>query len=345
MKIAIAGMGYVGLSQAVLLAQHNSVCVVDVAAEKVDMLNRGISPIQDSYLDAYLNKPHLRLRATLDPEDGYSGAEYVVIAVPTDFNPRENAFDTAMVESVIRQVLRYAPEAVMVIKSTVPVGFTQSMQSKYPAGHILVSPEFLREGKALYDNLYPSRIIVGTDLADPVLTEQAHAFARLLQEGAEKKNVELLVTGCGEAETIKLFANTYLALRIGFFNELDTFAELRGLDTGSIIHGICQDPRIGQYYNNPSFGYGGYCLPTAGQLPGDAPDADRGRRVLQRLPQKLHRPADLPSGGDAGLPGEQPTGGGDLSSDHEVRIRQLPVQRDLRCDGAAAPGGCPDAAV
>lgn len=261
MKIAIAGMGYVGLSQAVLLAQHNSVCVVDVAAEKVDMLNRGISPIQDSYLDAYLNKPHLRLRATLDPEDGYSGAEYVVIAVPTDFNPRENAFDTAMVESVIRQVLRYAPEAVMVIKSTVPVGFTQSMQSKYPAGHILVSPEFLREGKALYDNLYPSRIIVGTDLADPVLTEQAHAFARLLQEGAEKKNVELLVTGCGEAETIKLFANTYLALRIGFFNELDTFAELRGLDTGSIIHGICQDPRIGQYYNNPSFGYGGYCLP------------------------------------------------------------------------------------
>ena len=182
MKIAIAGMGYVGLSQAVLLAQHNSVCVVDVAAEKVDMLNRGISPIQDSYLDAYLNKPHLRLRATLDPEDGYSGAEYVVIAVPTDFNPRENAFDTAMVESVIRQVLRYAPEAVMVIKSTVPVGFTQSMQSKYPAGHILVSPEFLREGKALYDNLYPSRIIVGTDLADPVLTEQAHAFARLLQE-------------------------------------------------------------------------------------------------------------------------------------------------------------------
>ena len=261
MKIAIAGMGYVGLSQAVLLAQHNSVCVVDVAAEKVDMLNRGISPIQDSYLDAYLNKPHLRLRATLDPEDGYSGAEYVVIAVPTDFNPRENAFDTAMVESVIRQVLRYAPEAVMVIKSTVPVGFTQSMQSKYPAGHILVSPEFLREGKALYDNLYPSRIIVGTDLADPVLTEQAHAFARLLQEGAEKKNVELLVTGCGEAETIKLFANTYLALCIGFFNELDTFAELRGLDTGSIIHGICQDPRIGQYYNNPSFGYGGYCLP------------------------------------------------------------------------------------
>ena len=261
MKIAIAGMGYVGLSQAVLLAQHNSVCVVDVAAEKVDMLNRGISPIQDSYLDAYLNKPHLRLRATLDPEDGYSGAEYVVIAVPTDFNPRENAFDTAMVESVIRQVLRYAPEAVMVIKSTVPVGFTQSMQSKYPAGHILVSPEFLREGKALYDNLYPSRIIVGTDLADPVLTEQAHAFAWLLQEGAEKKNVELLVTGCGEAETVKLFANTYLALRIGFFNELDTFAELRGLDTGSIIHGICQDPRIGQYYNNPSFGYGGYCLP------------------------------------------------------------------------------------
>lgn len=216
MKIAIAGMGYVGLSQAVLLAQHNSVCVVDVAAEKVNMLNRGISPIQDSYLDAYLNKPHLRLRATLDPEDGYSGAEYVVIAVPTDFNPRENAFDTAMVESVIRQVLRYAPEAVMVIKSTVPVGFTQSMQSKYPAGHILVSPEFLREGKALYDNLYPSRIIVGTDLADPVLTEQAHAFARLLQDGAEKKNVELLVTGCGEAETIKLFANTYLALRMAF---------------------------------------------------------------------------------------------------------------------------------
>ena len=209
MKIAIAGMGYVGLSQAVLLAQHNSVCVVDVAAEKVNMLNRGISPIQDSYLDAYLNKPHLRLRATLDPEDGYSGAEYVVIAVPTDFNPRENAFDTAMVESVIRQVLRYAPEAVMVIKSTVPVGFTQSMQSKYPAGHILVSPEFLREGKALYDNLYPSRIIVGTDLADPVLTEQAHAFARLLQDGAEKKNVELLVTGCGEAETASAFSTNW----------------------------------------------------------------------------------------------------------------------------------------
>lgn len=261
MKIAIAGMGYVGLSQAVLLAQHNAVCVVDVVSEKVDMLNRGISPIQDSYMGKYLNEKNLQLRATMDAAEAYSGAEYVVIAVPTDFDQEKNSFDTNAVESVICQVLRDAPDATIVIKSTVPVGFTQRIRCKYAADNILVSPEFLREGKALYDNLYPSRIIVGTDLADPRLTERAWTFAGLLRDGAKKKDVEILVTGCGEAESIKLFANTYLALRISFFNELDTFAELHGLDTGAVIHGICQDPRIGQYYNNPSFGYGGYCLP------------------------------------------------------------------------------------
>lgn len=261
MKIAIAGMGYVGLSQAVLLAQHNAVCVVDVVAEKVAMLNRGISPIQDSYMGSYLKEKNLQLRATMEAEEAYSEAEYVIIAVPTNFEPEENAFDTTAVESVICQVLHDAPNATIVIKSTVPVGFTQRMRSKYAADNILVSPEFLREGKALYDNLYPSRIIVGADISDPRLTERARTFAGLLRDGAEKKDVEILVTSCGEAEAIKLFANTYLALRISFFNELDTFAELRGLDTGTIIRGICQDPRIGQYYNNPSFGYGGYCLP------------------------------------------------------------------------------------
>ena len=261
LKIAVAGTGYVGLSIATLLAQHHEVCAIDVIPAKVDLINRRKSPIRDEYIEKYLAEKELKLTATLDPAQAYSGADFVVIAAPTNYDSRTQHFDTSAVEAVIQLVMQYNPNAVMVIKSTIPVGYTVSVREKFGSSNIIFSPEFLRESKALYDNLYPSRIIVGTDLNDPRLVEAAHTFAALLQEGAIKENIDTLFMGFTEAEAVKLFANTYLALRIGFFNELDTFAELRGLDTGSIIHGICQDPRIGQYYNNPSFGYGGYCLP------------------------------------------------------------------------------------
>ncbi len=261
MKIAIAGMGYVGFSLAVLLAQKNSVCIAEVAEDKVNMFNGGISPIHDSYTEYYLKEQTLQLSATTESEKAYSGAEYVIIAVPTNYDTEKNSFDTTVIESVVEEVLQYAPSAVIVIKSTVPVGFAERLRIKYRKKEILFSPEFLREGMAVYDNLHPSRIIVGTDIEDAVLTEQAYTFAKILRNCAEEKNVDIQIVRYAEAEAVKLFANTYLAMRISFFNELDTFAESKGLDTNSIIRGICLDPRIGQYYNNPSFGYGGYCLP------------------------------------------------------------------------------------
>ena len=261
MKIAVAGMGYVGLSLVVLLAQHNHVTAVDIEPEKIEKINNRISPIQDDFIKKYLTEKQLNLKATIDGESAYKDADFVIIAAPTNYDGKKNFFDTSAVEEVIELALKANPNTIIVIRSTIPVGYTKAVREKYKASNIIFSPEFLRESKALYDNLYPSRIIVGIDLSDRRLAESAHIFAGLLQEGAIKKNIDTIFMEFTEAEAVKLFANTYLALRVSFFNELDTYAEMKGLDAKAIINGVCLDPRIGTHYNNPSFGYGGYCLP------------------------------------------------------------------------------------
>ena len=261
MKIAIAGTGYVGLSIATLLAQNNEVVAVDIIAEKVDKINNRISPIQDEYIEKYFKEKELNLTATLDTKEAYTDADFVVIAAPTNYDTQKNFFDTSAIENVVESVIKYNPDAIIVIKSTIPVGYTENIRNKFHCDNILFSPEFLRESKALYDNLYPSRIIVGTDTMNARLMKAADTFANLLKEGAVKEDIDVLLMGFAEAEAVKLFANTYLALRVSYFNELDTYAEMKGLNTKEIISGVCLDPRVGEHYNNPSFGYGGYCLP------------------------------------------------------------------------------------
>ena len=261
MKIAIAGTGYVGLSIATLLAQNNEVVAVDIIPEKVEKINKRISPIQDEYIEKYFKEKELNLVATLDTREAYSDADFVVVAAPTNYDTQKNFFDTSAIEDVVTEVIKYNPDAVIIIKSTIPVGYTESIRSKFHCDNIIFSPEFLRESKALYDNLYPSRIIVGTDTMNARLMKAASKFANLLKEGALKDDIEILIMGVAEAEAVKLFANTYLALRVSYFNELDTYAEMKGLNTKEIISGVCLDPRVGEHYNNPSFGYGGYCLP------------------------------------------------------------------------------------